>query len=179
MQHFAKERRSDASVWLDSKTKTSKRTTTTLFLIALALLVFGITGYRKYTLGQKFQNVTTLAKRLKSDAYVEYSVNGLYFLGNINTEIPKELAPYVDKARFLPTPNSQMVKIQLILNSNMFGLTEERKPYTYTIMGLGTADGGQVWSVDHSDNNTVCPSDNLCSDEKLKLNEYFQTTSAL
>ena len=178
MQHFEKENRSEASVWLDSKTKTSKRTTTTLFLIALALIVFGITGYRKYTLSQKFQNVTVLAKRLKSDSYIEYSVNGFYFLGNINTEIPKEIAPYVDKARFLPTPNSQMVKIQLILNTEMFGLTEERKAYTYTIMGLGTADGGQVWSVDRSDQNTVCPADHLCSEDKLKINEYFQTTSA-
>jgi hypothetical protein len=79
----------------------------------------------------------------------------------------------------LPTPNSQMVKVQLLLNTQMFGLTDDRQQYTYTIMGLGTADGGQVWSVDHTERNTVCPSESLCSDEKLKLNEYFQTSSAL
>jgi hypothetical protein len=104
MQHFAKEKRSDASVWLDSKTKTSKRTTTTLFLIALALLVFGITAYRKYTLGQKFQKVTALAKKIKSDAYVEYSVNGLYFLAISIQKSPKKYRPTSTRLGFCPPP---------------------------------------------------------------------------
>jgi hypothetical protein len=179
MEHFAKEERNETSEWLNTRTKTSKRSALAFSFLAIIILFFAVRWYLDYRVSSSFQHVTTLAKRIKLEAILEYSINGAYSGQGIDLMIPDRIKPYVTEVRTLPTPNSQSIKVQLVLSKKMFGQTKNKRNYTYTLVGLGTSDGGQVWSIDKSDGATLCPTEELCSEDKLHLNTYFQTISSI
>jgi hypothetical protein len=134
-------------------------------VIILSMTVFFT--YKRISLNQKFAPVIEFANKLRFTALTNYAVNGRFSPDAIDTDVPCYLYQHIELISVLPTKDDQSIKIKLVLSPKVFGMAFSGRMYTYTMLGQ-SVNGVTAWVVDKTDDNTLCPADRLCSNDRLK-----------